>query len=282
MRPAIAALATALAGCAAVTPADSPEGAPASLAAAESAFAAQSVREGMKAAFLSWLAPGARMFRDGPVDGPALVAGRPDPPIVLDWRPAFVEVAASGELGLSTGPWRMTSRKDPAAAPRHGQFVSVWKREPGGAWRVHVDLGVGHEAAALADAPLVARTTPAAPGPAAGSVAQAEAAFASRAAAEGDRAAYAAFASATIRLYREGSAPFLGRERALASPAAGDARTAWALDSHEVAASGDLGYAVGRFGPAPGATAGDFVRVWRLEAQGWRIAADVVELRGSR
>ena len=31
----------------------------------------------------------------------------------------------------------------------------------------------------------------------------------------GDRAAYAAFASATIRLYREGHAPFLGRGAAL-------------------------------------------------------------------
>jgi ketosteroid isomerase-like protein len=265
-----------------MAPTASPDDAPASLAAAESAFAAQSVREGMKAAFLSWLAPGATMFRDGPVDGPALVAGRPDPPIVLDWRPAFVEVAASGELGLSTGPWKLASRQDPAAAPHHGQFVSVWKREAQGPWRVHIDLGIEHVGAALADAPLLARTTPAAGRPGAGTIAQAEAAFASRAAADGDGAAYAAFASPGIRLYRNGFPPYLGREPALASPAAGSARTAWTLDRHGVAASGDLGYAVGRLGPAPGVAAGDFVRIWRREAEGWRIAADVVDARGKR
>ena len=36
-----------------------PSDAPATLAAAETAFAAQSVREGMRAAFLAWLAPDA-------------------------------------------------------------------------------------------------------------------------------------------------------------------------------------------------------------------------------
>jgi len=236
----------------------------------------------MRAAFLAWLAPDATLFRGGPVNGPAAIAANPEPPIVLDWRPVFVEVAASGELGLSTGPWRITSRQDPAAAPRHGQFVSVWKREAGGPWRVHVDLGIDHAGAALAEEALVARTTPAAGRSPAGSLAQAEAAFASRAAEGGDRAAYAAFSSPAIRLYRGGFAPFLGRERVLLSPAAGSDRTAWTLDTHGVAASGELGYAVGRLGPANGDTAGDFLRVWRLETEGWRIAVDVVDARAKR
>lgn len=249
--------------------------APASLAAAETAFAAQSVREGMKAAFLAWLAPDATMFRNGPVNGPELVARNPDPPIVLDWRPAYVEVAASGEMGLSTGPWKITSRQDPASPPRHGQFVSVWKRAAGGPWRVHADLGISHERAALADAPLVAVTTPAAGAATPGSIGEAEAAFARQAARSGDRAAYAAFASSSLRLYRDGHAPFLGRQVALASPAAGDSRTAWTMDTHGVSDSRDLGYSIGRYGPRQGEAAGHFVRVWRREAGGWRIALDV-------
>ncbi len=186
MRPlALIALVTAV-GCA--TPGIEPDDAPARLAAAESAFAAQSVREGMKAAFLAWLAPGATLFRAGPVDGRAEIARNPDPPIVLDWRPAFVEVAASGDFGLSTGPWRIRSKADPSRPERHGQFISVWRRASGGDWRVWVDVGVSNPGPALWDAPLVATTVPRT-GPVAGTVAQAEAAFAEMAARSGDAAA---------------------------------------------------------------------------------------------
>ena len=275
-------LAAALAGCAAVPPAPPAGEAPASLAAAETAFATQSLREGMRAAFLAWLAPDATLFRDGPVNGPALIASRPQPPIDLAWHPVFVEVSASGEMGLSTGPSTVTSRVDPAAPLRHGQFVSVWKREAGGPWRVRVDLGISHPGAALAGEPLLARTTPPPGAEAAGTIAQAEAAFARLAAERGDASAYAGFASASARVYREGHAPFLGREAVLASPAAAAARTAWRLETHETSLAGDLGYATGNYGPANAPPAGHFVRVWRREAAGWRIAADVLSELAAR
>lgn len=277
MNRALASLAALLAGCSMLAQPPSRSADPASLAAAESAFAAQSVREGMRAAFLAWLAPDATLYRDGPVNGPAHMAERPDPPIVLDWRPVYVEVAASGELGLSTGPWTATSRQDPAAAARHGQFVSLWKRAPDGAWRVKVDLGISHPGAELRSAPLRAVVTQE-PGPGdRGSLAQAEARFAETAVRKGEAAAYAEAMSASVRLYRDGLAPILGREAAAAHFAGRDARTAWTLETRESSASGDFGYATGRYGAAEGAPpAGHYVRAWRLERGGWRIALDVV------
>ena len=213
---------------------------------------------------------------------PRLFAASPDPPIVLDWRPAFVEVAASGEIGLSTGPWKITSRKDPSAPSRHGQFVSVWKRDAAGRWRVRVDLGISHRGAALAEATLEARTTPSPGAGRSSTIAAAEAEFATRAAQAGDAAAYAASVSPAVRLYREGFAPFLGRAAALSSPVMRPERTAWSLDTHETSASGDFGYATGRYGPAGGATAGHYVRIWRREPDGWRIALDVVNALAPR
>ncbi len=231
----------------------------------------------MRAAFLAWLAPEATLYRDGPVNGPAFVAANPDPPIVLDWRPVFVEVAASGDLGLSTGPWTLTSRKDPSVPPRHGQFVSIWKRVAGGPWRVQVDLGISHPGPALAAVPLLAVTTPASDAGLSGTLPEAETGFARTAVRAGDAAAYASSVSRSVRLYRDGREPFLGREAALASPAAQAARTVWTLESHEVSASGDFGYATGRFGPAEDrAPAGHYLRAWRREPGGWRIALDVV------
>ena len=263
-----------IAGCAMTAPVP-PAEAPLSLARAETAFAAQSVREGLRAAFLAWLAPGATVFRDGPVDGPAQVAREPDPPIVLDWRPAFVEVSASGEMGLSTGPWRITSRSDPGAPAKYGQFVSVWKRPPGGAWRVWLDIGITHPGPALWDVPLDAHANPAPIGAPAGTIAQAEADFARLAREGGHRAAYAAWASPTLRAYRGAHAPFLGREPSLSSPVA-EGSALWTLDRHETSDAGDFGFTVGRLLSPKGLKAGDFVRVWRREGAHWRIALDVV------
>jgi ketosteroid isomerase-like protein len=249
-----------------------------SLAAAETAFAAHSVKAGSRDAFLHYFAADAVVFRPGPVNGHEVYEKGADPPIVLDWRPAWVEVSASGDFGLSTGPWKITSKKDASQAPAYGQFVSIWKRTGAGPWRVAVDHGISHANAQLWGTALEARqlsggsTDDASPG-----IAAAEASFARTARDAGNRAAYAAHASQRVRIYREDYAPLLGRDAALASPAIAMAFTAWSADRIEVARSGDLGYAIGRYADTatPGEARGYFLRVWRREGSLWRLALDV-------
>jgi ketosteroid isomerase-like protein len=53
----------------------------------------------------------------------------------FSWEPERVEVLDSGTLALSTGPVRDPDGK------RVGTFSSVWRREPGGAWRIVLDNG---------------------------------------------------------------------------------------------------------------------------------------------
>lgn len=270
--------AAAMASCAHVPPAD----APASLAAAESAFAAHSVREDMRAAFLAHFAADGLIVRDGWVPAVAWLAARPAPDLALDWRPVHVEVAASGELGLSTGPWRMARPRARDAPPAYGQFVSVWKRDAEGTWKVAADIGIAHAAPSLWDAPLVARTVAGAADPPQGLEA-AEARFARLSLEQGAGAAHAAFAAADVRMYREGHAPALGRPAALALAGADREHLEWRAERLERARSGDLGYALGSFRP-PGALrpSGHYLRVWRREAGGWRLALDVVNALGPR
>ena len=247
---------------------------PSTLAAAETAFAAQSVREDMRAAFMAHFAPEGLFVRDGWVRARDWLAGRPAPPIVLDWRPAYVEVAGSGELGLSTGPWKLTPRDKPAAAPGYGQYISVWERKPGAPWRVLLDLGISHPGPALWDAQLsrrVARSVrPTMP------LAEAEQRF-QRLARDGPRVAYQAFGANDMRFYRAASPPATTREAALASVAT-DARAAWRVDEVRTAGSGDFGFTRGSVSAAGGEPpTGYFLRVWRHEPWGWRIALDVVQ-----
>jgi len=248
-----------------------------SLAAAESAFAAHSVREDMRAAFLGAFAADGVFVRGGWLVSNDFLRDRPAPPIVLDWRPQYVEVAQSGDLGLSTGPSRITSKAKPETPPSYGQFVSVWRREGNGPWRVAVDLGVGHAADSLWSAPLETRQLTGA-GASAGSVTEAEARFAADARARGLRAAYAAHGAANLRFYRPGQPPAVGREIALAAPGMSGAVPAWTIERSETARSGELAYARGAYASSanPSAPAGWYLRVWRREPAGWRIVMDVV------
>jgi ketosteroid isomerase-like protein len=251
---------------------------PASLAAAETAFAAHSVREDMRAAFLAAFADDGVFVRNAWVVSNTWLASRPAPPIVLDWRPQYVEVAASGELGLSTGPWKLTSKENPDGAASYGQFVSIWRRGADGRWRVEVDLGISHPEPTLWKDPLEARTVPAASAAKAGTVEEAEAAFQRLAAASGLRAAYEAHGAQDLRLYRSGTAPRASRAAALSSPALKDEKLAWTVDRSATARSGDLAYTRGACAQttSPPVPVGFYLRVWRREAAGWRIVLDVV------
>ena len=53
----------------------------------------------------------------------------------FSWEPERVEVTDSGTLAISSGPVR-----DPAGN-RTGTFVSTWRREADGQWRIVLDIG---------------------------------------------------------------------------------------------------------------------------------------------
>lgn len=274
--PALPAL--ALAACASVEPASMK--APESLAAAETAFAAHSVRENMLPAFLANFSADGVFVRSGWINANADLANRENPPIVLDWRPVYVEVAASGELGVSSGPSRITSLARPSEAPTYGQYVSVWRRRGiGERWKVEVDLGITHPQPVLWDEPLVASWVSGARGTlrSAQSLGVAEEAFSRESRATGARAAYAMLASERFRFYRAGSAPALNKAQALTAPGMSTDRLAWRVERAEVAFSGDFGYARGSYASAdaPGRVLGHYLRVWRVEAGEWKVALDV-------
>ena len=59
----------------------------------------------------------------------------------IEWRPTKVEAARSGDLGYSTGIYQMTF-KDPSGKiiEDHGKYVTVWKKQRNGKWKVAYDI----------------------------------------------------------------------------------------------------------------------------------------------
>jgi ketosteroid isomerase-like protein len=264
------------------------------LVAAERAFAARSTTSGTRDAFLAYLAEDAVLFI------PRASPGRPffeqQPPSIsgLDWAPVYAEVAASGELGFTTGPYEARARAGSDSVTAWGNFVSIWRRDFGSnAWKVVVDLGTTNERPpasrrirAVRGATVAARLATASAAdamlaPSSGAGAQtplaADSAFSARAAADGTAAALAA-ASSDVRVHREGRQPIVGRAEAAAALRRERERFAWFPSTGVESRSGDLGYTYGTYGGvAPGAAEeGAYVRIWRRAAGGeWRLALDI-------
>jgi ketosteroid isomerase-like protein len=251
-----------LAGCASVNPVASTEAA-AGLARAEEAFAALSRAQGMKAAFLANLAPDAILLRPGPVNGPQAVQARPDPPINLDWRPQRVQVATSGELGYSTGPWKLTAKLNPMEPPSYGQFFTIWRKNAAGVWQVWFDEGISHPMPDGWAQALELLPNPTGPKPTQ-TLLQAQAGFEAMAQQQGTAAAYAAWSAPNLRRLIEEVPPQAG---------AGEAVTPEKVLVSGVAASGDWGWTLAAWrAPANGYT----VRVWHADSGAWKL---VMELR---
>ncbi|HUK13675.1 MAG TPA: DUF4440 domain-containing protein [Thermoanaerobaculaceae bacterium] len=63
-------------------------------------------------------------------------------PAGLTWTPAGAELAASGELGYTYGTWewRGTDRDGKPALER-GKYLTVWRRQADGGWKLAADIG---------------------------------------------------------------------------------------------------------------------------------------------
>ena len=140
MRQGLSIVATALAVSACATPAPLLEVARAEVFAAERAFA-RSMAERDLAAFGRHVAEDTVFFTGTPVlRGKTAVIERwkaffEGPTAPFSWEPDQVEVLASGQLALSTGPVR--NPKGEVVA----RFNSIWQRQADGRWLVIFDKG---------------------------------------------------------------------------------------------------------------------------------------------
>ncbi len=241
----------------------------ASLVAAESEFAAHAVATDMRQAFIRALGTDGILLRPGPVAGAAFMAARPIPPIELNWRPSFAYAAASGDIGITSGPWRILSRTNPATPPAYGHFTSLWKRNAAGRWMLAFDTGISHPDASGTDAFLLTpattmhRATPAA-------VDATIKRFTDKVSTTDYSTAVKSFAAADIRFYRDRSAPRVGRAAIDKLDAQWTRhRLAGVAAVSGVASSNDLVYRLFEIRPETGngVVAHSFT-VWRATADG--------------
>lgn len=103
---------------------------------------------GGAAAWAAWFA------EDGGMNSVPLIRGREevrkamDPFFskagnVLRWQPDFADVSKSGDLGYTLGKsQRSFTDKEGKAMENEGRYITIWKRQKDGAWKIVMDGGV--------------------------------------------------------------------------------------------------------------------------------------------
>ncbi len=60
----------------------------------------------------------------------------------MTWSPVRAEIAGSGDLGYTYGTYEIVRRVDGREVSRRtGKYLTVWRREKDGVWRVAADIG---------------------------------------------------------------------------------------------------------------------------------------------
>lgn len=65
----------------------------------------------------------------------------------LFWEPIGADISKSGDLGYTWGRWTFTATNEAGETQiGHGKYMSVWKLQDDGSWKVVLDGGSGNPA----------------------------------------------------------------------------------------------------------------------------------------
>lgn len=268
------------------------------LVEAERAFAKYCVENGIAEAWMEFFTDDGIIFKPGPVNSKEWYRKRLPTPkplaATLNWEPRYGDVSKAGDLGYNIGPWNYVNNSGKESAV-HGYYMSIWRREPDGRWKVALDFGTGGGVEANADHVFGKPFSPARqykikmaaannPATELQKLTELDREFGKSAQASGVLETYVAQLSDDVRVMRAGIAP--GGKEAVSSylQAGKNVTLTFTPVGGEAAKSGDLGYTYGSYElREDGQTKeqGYYAHIWKRDAKGrWRIAVSNIEKVG--
>jgi ketosteroid isomerase-like protein len=254
----------------------------------ERAFARRATVKGLRDSFLEYFAEDSIALVPGAEPAPARLRALPAQPfsdLEITWEPRLGDIALSNDIGWLTGPSTIIDHTAAQPVPRFGNYLSIWRRQPDGRWRVYIDIGVNVPELPTFEPgftrmPFRNRYTGQdGKSAATGTLAQADQSLNDRISDAGAARAYAERMIGASRLHRPGLRPAVGPDAIAAWATANAASMSAASTAAEAAASGDLGYSYGTYTvTTPVSQKGAYVRVWTRDISGaWFVVADVAQ-----
>ncbi|RYZ25134.1 MAG: DUF4440 domain-containing protein [Chitinophagaceae bacterium] len=242
--------------------------------ATEKSFAAYAVAHNTKDAFLKFMDTSAVMFEKGePMNGYERWTKREQRPGILNWRPRYAEIAASGDFGFTCGPWTFQPQTVTDSVVARGYFFTIWHKNKVGDWKFILDVGT--DAGILVKETEVVKLTTQKGKATEHTLGEAEDAF---------QQLYKADESKAYKNYMAANVILAGDKQQLTSGLADWKYSATAQPAiiefnylgGGIAPSGDLGYAYGT--ATRNGQKETYLRIWRHELTGWKIAVQLLRL----
>jgi ketosteroid isomerase-like protein len=109
---------------------------------ADKAFSAASEKNGMKKAFLEYIADDAVLLRPGfmpIIEGDVIkfLNAQEDTSFTMTWEPKGADIAASGDMGFTYGVYKVAT----ADTTLTGTYLNVWRKQQDGKWKFVIDTG---------------------------------------------------------------------------------------------------------------------------------------------
>ncbi len=265
-----------------------------SLVDTERAFAWRCSEIGIRASFIEYFADDGIAFKPEPFRYTETVKTLPPQPnpkaIQLEWEPQVAGIAASGELGFTTGPSIRTDLTAPDKPKGYGQFFSVWKKQKGGKWRVAVDIGtqMPSQSSPLGNPckePMKPQWHQASDDRSAddrrSTIMKLERGFSEACIAEGTLQAYLSRAESNTRLHRQNQLPIVGKKAIEEHLGKEPLVPSWSPMGSDVSLADDLGYTYGSYEikKSRGVSViqkGYYLHLWKKNADGeWKLIADI-------
>ncbi|HTY10117.1 MAG TPA: nuclear transport factor 2 family protein [Bacteroidota bacterium] len=251
------------------------------LAQVEREFSHAAGERGIKAAFLSFFDDDCVAFYPQPANAKKSLIDEPESGAALSWFPVVVEVSASGDFGFTTGPSEYRPGGKTDTTVYYGHFVSVWKKNPEGQWKVVLDVGSGYPKEDKRDEEFTARRNSArekkkhdSSGSDRSGMMTADSLLSLLATANGNADAAREFYADDVRVYRKGFFPSQSKNRA-EGLVHDEKFSRFACYGGRISAAGDLGCT---YGIAVGGDSdtSSYIRVWRNEGE-WKVVVDVLK-----
>jgi ketosteroid isomerase-like protein len=265
-----------------------------SMVDAERAFARMSEEQGIRPSFMAFIAEDGILFRPTAVKGKQWMMAHPLPASdkrpLLSWQPTFADMSRAGDMGYTTGPWEYKDDINDAKPVAFGNFLTVWRKQSDGSWKFAIDLGISNpqpkEAAIQWQLPKNYKQ----PSPGRMVSEKSERAallardreFSSVSATWSSSEAFLSHAANSVRLFRNGGAPVVGKEAAALVLPKRPSQWTWEPAFADVSRSGDLGYTYGTYrltnesSPTTMET-GNYFRIWKKQENTWKVVADLLD-----
>jgi hypothetical protein len=110
---------------------------------AEKAFASFTLSHTIKEGFLNYMDSAGLVFRQGvPTNAFKAFQEQKAGPGVLTWGPNFAVISASGDMGVTAGPYELREKSSKDTPLTKGTFSSIWRINQKGEWKNLADLGI--------------------------------------------------------------------------------------------------------------------------------------------